>query len=78
MHRQQVEHVNDLKGTIIRLFKNLDKWKYLLVVAIIFAMLAAILSTVAPNKLADVTDVITGGIKPQTENIQEITIYYFL
>ncbi len=73
MHRREVEHVNDFKGTLIRLFKNLEKWKYLLVIAIIFAMLAAILSTVAPNKLADVTDVITEGIKPQSSNIEKIT-----
>ena len=74
MHnRQKIEKVNDLKGTVIRLFKNLDNWKYLLVVAVILAMFAAILSTVAPNKLADVTDVITGGIRPRTENIKKIT-----
>ena len=69
---REIEKVNDLKGTLIRLFKNLNNWKYLLIVAILFAMLAAILSTVAPNKLADVTDVITEGIKPRSENIEII------
>ena len=79
MHRQrEIEKVNDFKGTLIRLFKNLEKWKYLLVISIIFAMLAAILSAVAPNKLADVTDVITEGIKPQTENIENITKRIYL
>ena len=73
MHRQrQVEKINDFKGSLIRLFLNLNKWKYLLVIAIIFAMFAAILSTVAPNKLADVTDVITEGIKPRGENIEKV------
>ena len=73
MHRQrQVEKINDFKGSLIRLFLNLNKWKYLLVIAILFAMFAAILSTVAPNKLADVTDVITEGIKPQGENIEKV------
>ena len=70
--QREVEKVNDLKGTLIRLFKNLNKWKYLLVIAVIFAIVAAILSTVAPNKLADVTDVITEGIKPRTENIEKL------
>ena len=73
MHRQrQVEKINDFKGSLIRLFLNLNKWKYLLVIAILFAMFAAILSTIAPNKLADVTDVITEGIKPRGENIEKI------
>ena len=73
MHRQrQVEKINDFKGTLIRLFKNLNMWKYLCVVAIIFAMFAAILSTVAPNKLADVTDVISEGIKPRGNNIEKV------
>ena len=70
--QREVEKVNDLKGTLIRLFKNLKNWKYLLIVAVILAMLAAALSTVAPNKLADVTDVITEGIKPRSENIEKI------
>ena len=73
MHRQrQVEKINDFKGSLIRLFLNLNKWKYLLVIAILFAMFAAILSTIAPNKLADVTDVITEGIKPRGENIEKV------
>ena len=73
MHRQRgVEKINDFKGTLIRLFKNLNMWKYLCLVAILFAMFAAILSTVAPNKLADVTDVITEGIKPRGDNIEKI------
>ena len=74
MHRgQPVEKINDFKGTIIRLFKNLDRWKFALIIAIIFAISAAALSTVAPNKLADVTDVVTEGIKPNTKNIERVT-----
>ena len=73
MHRgQKIEKVNDFKGTLIRLFKNLDSWKYLLIIAVLFAMFAAVLSTIAPNKLADVTDVITAGVKPRTENIEKV------
>ena len=73
MHRQrQVEKINDFKSSLIRLFLNLKKWKYLLVIAILITMFAAILSTVAPNKLADVTDVITVGIKPRSENIEKV------
>ena len=74
MHRnREIVKVNDFKGTTLRLFENLDKWRIPLIIAILFAMFAAILSTIGPNKLADVTDVISGGIKPRVENIEKIT-----
>ena len=72
-HDRVQEKAKDLKGTLIRLFKNLDQWRYLLVISCLLALMAAILSTIAPNKLADVTDVISDGIKPNTENIQKIS-----
>ncbi|MBQ6477621.1 MAG: ABC transporter ATP-binding protein [Bacilli bacterium] len=73
MHRQrEIEKVNDFKGTLIRLFKNLDKWKYLLVLSILFATTAAILATIAPKRLATITDIISEGIKPRTENFERI------
>ena len=73
-HGMNVEEKSkDFKGSMIRLFKNLEKWRYLLVISIILAMVAAALSTVAPNKLADVTNVISDGIKPNVEEIQIIT-----
>ncbi|MBP5678742.1 MAG: ABC transporter ATP-binding protein [Bacilli bacterium] len=54
---------------MIRLFQSLEQWRYLLVIASTLALIAAALSTVAPNKLSDVTDVISDGMKPNTENI---------
>ena len=69
---QKIEKVNDLKGTLIRLFKNLDKWRYLLVLSVILSLFAAILSAIAPNRLANVTDVISEGIKPKTQYIETI------
>ena len=67
------EKVKDFKGTIIRLFKSLGQWKYILVLSSILAMFAAILSTIAPNRLSDLTNVISTGIKPNTENIELIS-----
>ena len=72
MHRNN-EKSKDFIGTMIKLFKHLNRWRYLLIIAILFAFSAAILSTVAPNRLAGVTDVITEGIKPNTEKLEEIT-----
>ncbi len=67
------EKVKDIKGTLLRLFKDLNKWRYMMIVATILALIAAALSTIAPNKLADVTDVISDGLKPNTENIEKIS-----
>ena len=73
MHREkEVEKVKDLKGTLLRIFKSLKVWKYVLVLSCILAIISATLSTIGPNKLADVTDVISEGIKPNTEKLKEI------
>ena len=74
MHRQkEVEKVKDFKGTLLRIFKSLKVWKYVLVISCILSMVSAGLSTIGPNKLADLTDVITEGIKPNINKIEEIT-----
>jgi len=65
------EKSRDFKGSIKRLFNNLNTWKYFLVISLVLAMASAILSLVAPNKLSELTDTITLGIKP---NINEKTI----
>jgi len=44
-----------------------------MVLAIIFAFAAAVLSTIGPNKLADVTDVISAGIKPDVSKLEDIS-----
>ena len=64
------EKSKDFKGSMKRLFANLEKWRYLFVFALVLAMMSAILSLNAPNKLSDFTDVITEGLTP---NISENT-----
>ena len=66
-----IEKSKDFKGSIKRLIKSLNKWRYMLLFCIALAMLSAILSLVAPNKLSDLTDTITLGITP---NVTEDTI----
>ena len=70
---QKQEKVKDFKGTLKRLFLSLGQWKYILVLASLLAMTAAILSTIAPNKLSDITNIISDGIKPNTKNIELIS-----
>lgn len=63
----------DFKGSIIKLFKNMNRFKKMLLTAMILALLSAILSTIAPNKLSELTDVISEGIKPNTNKLQIIS-----
>lgn len=65
-----IEKSKDFKGTLIKTFNNLGKWKYVLTFALGMATLSAILALVAPNKLSNLTDEITLGITPNiSENI---------
>ena len=62
------EKSKDFKGSIKRLLSDLSNFKILLIIALTLAMVSSILSLIAPNKLSDLTDTVTAGIKP---NISE-------
>ena len=66
------EKSKDFKGSMLRLFKNLKPWKWIMGIALVLAMASAILSLVAPDKLSEFTDTITAGIAPDTEMLQTI------
>ena len=72
------EKTKDFKGTMIRLFKNLDKFRKLLIVSLLLAFLSSVLSAIAPNKLSDVTNVISDGIKPNVEMFKTIWRLFFV
>ena len=67
------EKSKDFFGSMKRLLKNLNPWKYVVIFALILAMVSAILSLIAPNKLSDFTDIITDGLKPNTTKLEDIT-----
>lgn len=67
------EKSKDFFGSMKRLLKNLNPWKCVVIFALILAMVSAILSLIAPNKLSDFTDIITDGLKPNTTKLEEIT-----
>ena len=62
------EKSKDFKGSIKRLFKSLNNWKYMVLISLILAFISAILSLIAPNKLSEFADTITLGLAP---NISE-------
>ena len=56
------EKAKDFKSAIKRLFKELNIFKIAIVISFILAILSSILSIMAPNKLADLTDEISKGL----------------
>ena len=67
------EKSKDFKGSMIRLIKNLKPWKYIMIFAMILALISAVLALITPDKLSSLTDTISQGIKPNTEKMTEIS-----
>lgn len=68
MNGKVPETSKNFGASMKRLFKSLDKWKYLFITSLVLALVSAILSLISPNKLSDLTNIITDGIK---SNINE-------
>ena len=66
------EKSKDFFGSMKRLLKNLRPWRYFMGFALILAMISAILSLIAPNKLSNLTDEISSGLVPRTYNLKII------
>ncbi len=58
------EKSKDFGGAIKKLISNLKPWRVTLIFSLSLAMISAILALIAPNKLSDLTDMITEGITP--------------
>ena len=73
------EKAKDFKSAIKRLFKELNIFKIAIVISFILAILSSILSIMAPNKLADLTDEISKGLmnpNMDMEAIKSISIFF--
>ena len=70
--RGKVEKPKDLKSSIKRLTKELKDFKLLIGLSIILAIVGSILTIITPNKLSDMVDEISLGIRPRVENIEPI------
>ena len=73
------EKAKDFKSAIKRLFKELKGFRKLIAVALILAILSAVLSISAPNKLSELTDKISERLMPpftmDMEGIKGIAIF---
>ena len=68
-----VEKAKDFKGAIIRLFNELKGFKTLILIALVLTALSSVLSIFTPNKLSDLTDMISDGLVVNTKNIELLT-----
>ncbi len=66
------EKSKDFKGSMKRLILNLNPWRNIMIFALLLAMISAIFSLIAPDKLSGLTDTITAGIGPNQEKLELI------
>lgn len=63
----------DFKGTWKKLLTYSKRDAFLLITALICVVISTIFTLIGPNKLGDLTDLITDGIKPDTEVLKDIS-----
>lgn len=71
--RNNNEKSKNFIPSIKRLFKSLNKWRYVLLVALALACVSSVLSIISPDILSNLTDTITEGIAPKIDNIKDIS-----
>lgn len=65
------EKPKDFKGTIKKLFRYLGTYRIMIAVALVLAFIGTVFTLIGPDKLSDMTDLITEGIMTQI-NMQEV------
>lgn len=76
MHNEEnqiPQQAKNFKEAIIRLFKELKGFNILITIALILAALGSVLSIIAPDKLADITDEISEGLVVDKVNLETIS-----
>lgn len=64
-----VGKAKDFKGSIKRLVKELNQFKFLLIISLVLAVFGAILTIFTPNILSNLTDKIKDGLVVNADNI---------
>ena len=67
------EKAKDFKSAITKLINELNKYKILLYIAFILAILGSILSISAPSRLSKLTDEISKGLVVNQKNIEKVS-----
>ena len=66
------EKSKDFFGSIMRIFKELDKYRLLLIISLFLAALGSLLTIILPGRLSKLTDTITAGIGVNQHNMEII------
>ena len=76
MHNENNKNLKpkNLKKSLSRLIKELNKYKILIIISLLLAVVGSILSIITPNKLSKLTDEITKGLIINKDNFNLITI----
>jgi ABC-type multidrug transport system fused ATPase/permease subunit len=67
------EKAKDFKGTWLKLLRYSKRDFGLLIIALLCAVVSTVFTLLGPNRLGDLTDLITDGIKPDTEALQDVS-----
>ena len=80
MHNENNKNLKpkNLKKSLSRLIKELNKYKILIIVSLLLAVVGSILSIITPNKLSKLTDEITSGLIINKDNFKTLNeqIYF--
>lgn len=67
-------NAKDLKKSLLRLFKDLNEYKKIVIFAIILASISTILTIFCPQKIADLTDEIRKGLVINQTSLNELSV----
>ena len=80
MHNENNKNLKpkNLKKSLSRLIKELNKYKILIIISLLLAVVGSILSIITPNKLSKLTDEITNGLIINNDNFKTLNeqIYF--
>lgn len=80
MHNENNKNLKpkNLKKSLSRLVKELNKYKILIIISLLLAVVGSILSIITPNKLSKLTDEITSGLIINKDNFKTLNeqIYF--
>ena len=72
MHKKNMEKSKDFKRAMKRLFSELSRFRFIIIIALILAIISSILSIVSPKQLSKLTDEISYGLIINKDNLVNI------
>ena len=69
-----MEKPKDFKKVITRLFKDMGKYRFKIIISVILATIAAVFSIYGPNKISDLTEKIQEGLIIDRDKFEEVSL----